>query len=88
MDGAGADRLTGGGGKDIFRFATDGETDRILDFTDGIDRIALQAGSMKDLVIRNEPGDVVRIVHDGDVLLVAGRGIDAGDFSASDFLFV
>jgi hypothetical protein len=39
--GGGADRLWGGAGADLFVFAAGGDDDRILDFEDGVDRLAL-----------------------------------------------
>ena len=46
MDGAGEDTLIGGAGADIFVMAADDETDVILDFAPGIDRIDLTGWSM------------------------------------------
>ena len=41
--GAGTDRLTSGAGADVFVFGAGGGADRVLDFTDGSDRINLTA---------------------------------------------
>lgn len=41
VDGAGQDTLTGGAGNDIFVLLMDGETDRVIDFTPGADRLDL-----------------------------------------------
>ena len=43
IDGAGHDKLRGGAGADVFVFMPDGETDEILDFKLGEDRIDLSA---------------------------------------------
>ena len=42
-DGAGIDTLRGGAGADTFVFAPDGQFDRVLDFTPGVDRLDLSA---------------------------------------------
>ncbi len=43
IDGPGADTLVGGPGADVFVFLPDGQTDTILDFERGIDRLDLSA---------------------------------------------
>ncbi len=46
MDGLGEDILYGGDGADIFVLSSDGETDRITDFQQGLDRIDLSNWDM------------------------------------------
>ncbi|MGV8988997.1 MAG: calcium-binding protein [Cypionkella sp.] len=49
VGGAGADQLTGGGGADVFVFAPGSGLDRVLDFTDGSDKLDLQAFGFANL---------------------------------------
>lgn len=71
--GSGDDRLTGGGGRDTFIFTAG--NDRILDFTDNVDQIQLDASSL-GLDTNTTLADVIadgRIV-DGDALFDFGNG--------------
>lgn len=84
--GGGADALFGGGGNDVFVFGTrDGLNDRIMDFTEGQDRIRVSAPGLDfgDIVINNSGFDNV-IVRIGNtrVLVMDGQDVawDAGDF--------
>lgn len=89
-DGTGVDRLAGGTGRDVFYLEKDGSTDRILDFQDGADRIALEAKNFRALSFVELANGSVRVDYTGDRLVVSsvGHALDAGDFTASDFLFV
>lgn len=85
--GKGKDVLTGGAGADAFDFTGPGRkgADRITDFQDGIDKIALGKGyAFADLTVNNV-AEGARIAWDlGTVVLV---GVDAADISGADFLF-
>ena len=65
----GADSLNGGEGADSFVLGTDGATDRIVDFQDGIDLISLQQ-TFASLTITDLGNGHIRIIHGGDVLLI------------------
>jgi subtilisin family serine protease len=83
-DGAGPDRLVGGAGADLFRLGRDGLDDRIDDFRPGVDRIAIEGAGFADLAIRARAGEI-RVVHDGERLLLGGR-LAAADLAPDDFL--
>ncbi len=51
-----------------------------------IDLIRLPGIAFEDIVFRDRPGDVVRLLYPGDRLLISGPDLDPGDFSAADFL--
>lgn len=86
-DGAGADNLNGGQGVDTFVLVTDGATDRIADFQDGVDRIDLDQ-AFASLTITTLGAGRVQIVHGGDVLLIddPARQLTAADLTAADFI--
>lgn len=93
IDGPGSDVLTGGAGADLFVLGADGETDVILDFTPGEDRIDLSAwGRIRDIssleIIRSgENGVVIR--WDDEELLVFPSGtrpLAPGDFTKENLL--
>ena len=86
-DGNGADTLNGGSGADTFVLITDGTTDRIVDFEDGIDRIDLQQ-DFASLIITTLGAGRVQIIHGGEILLVDDptRQLTAADLSAADFM--
>lgn len=88
-DGSGADRLAGGVGRDVFYLEKDGSTDRILDFQDGSDQIALGAKNFRALSFVEMTNGSVRVDYAGDRLVVSsvGHDLDVSDFTASDFLF-
>lgn len=92
-DGAGVDNFWGRGGADIFTMASDGDTDSIKDFEDGIDLIDISAWGATgfgDLSITTHAtgksilrfGDETLSINDGSWTLPASR------FSADDFIFV
>lgn len=86
--GAGNDLLSGGGGADVFEFERGEGFDRILDFSDGQDRIALDEVSAADVnaLISNaqQIGDsvVIYLGPDSSVTIenMQLRQLDAGDF--------
>lgn len=85
-DGSGSDLLMGGHGADTFVLATDGASDRIVDFENGVDRIDLNA-AFASLIITTLSAGHVQVVHSGEVLLVedAAHLLTAGDLTAADF---
>lgn len=86
-DGAGQDLLTGGLGADHFILFADGVKDRIADYQDGIDKLALGV-ALADLTIHDLHHGRVEIDYGTDVLWVedAARLLTAADLTASDFL--
>lgn len=86
-DGKGEDTMVGGGGADVFVLASDGQTDRILDFQDGIDLIAIGVAFNQLTITTINPG-TVRIEANGEVLRVSdGDGdLRANDFTVDDFI--
>jgi Ca2+-binding RTX toxin-like protein len=92
-DGTGLDTLTGGTGGDMFVLVADGQTDRILDFEDGLDLIDIAAWGpglqFLDLTVTDVAAGV-RIAHAGEVLIVRSQapGFDFTVFSVADFVFV
>jgi hypothetical protein len=76
--GAGADRLTGGAGADTFDYQPGGGADRITDFADNIDTLALaRAFGLGDAtavrgIARTITGGVRLDFGDGDILTVMG----------------
>ncbi len=85
----GSDVLTGGAGEDMFRFASGDGADTIADFTDGEDRIDLEAydlaGGFAGLNLRQSGQDVVVELGGGDRITLTGVGLSTLD--ATDFLF-
>ncbi len=86
-DGTGVDTLNGGDGADVFVLVTDGATDRIFDYQDGLDRIDL-AVAFDLLIITTLSAGHVQIIHSGEVLLLDDltRTLTAADLTAADFL--
>ncbi len=86
--GKGIDTLTGGSGADIFVFKTDGNTDTITDYQDGIDLIDLNVPFGSLTITDVAPGEV-HITHSGETLIVMDGGVGtltAADLTASDFI--
>lgn len=82
----GNDTLIGGMGADLFVLGQDNGRDRILDFRDGQDRIALAAATgMQDLTILSlaDGGCLIRIAGEGTLRL----NVSAAQLTAADFLF-
>lgn len=93
--GAGDDRIDagpgldwvvrGGAGADVFVLSEGSQRVNVLDFEDGIDRIAIEGAGFEDLVItthRTHPITYVRVEDRADTLTlsVPGDKLDAGDF--------
>ncbi len=81
--GAGDDRLTGGDGPDVFVFGPGGGSDRITDFADGADLIAVQ-GLPQTLSISGTAFSTTVTV--GDITLVID-GVDSTLITSADFIF-
>jgi len=94
IDGAGADQMTGGNGSDIFVLSPDGETDVIMDFQLGQDRLDLSAYGMvystDDLtVISTSDGAILEI--EGEQLIIHtanGLSLDKLDFTPFNLINV
>lgn len=83
--GTGDDTLTGGSGADRFVFRSNDASNLILDYTDGVDKIAANgADGFADLFIFERNGDAV-IRYDGVEITL--DGVDSDLLDASDFLF-
>ncbi|MGG7567778.1 SwmB domain-containing protein [Rhodovulum sp. DZ06] len=84
--GADDDRLGGGAGADVFVFGPGGGVDVILDFEDGVDRVALGGGvdwAAIEGLISDAEGGAVLALSDADRLVfegVAAESLDEGDF--------
>ncbi len=85
----GADTLTGGLGPDIFVYAIGDGSDRITDFTDGVDKIGLSAGLTFDqLSITGVGADtLIRVAGTGELLAVLA-GVPDFALTAGDFVLV
>ena len=98
IDGTGQDRMYGGPGADVFVLTPDGETDHILDYQPGTDRIDLSAFPMlrstqqlsitstatgARIAFRNE---VIEITAVNGLPIPTGHFTDAGLFNLSRFL--
>ncbi|GGX70322.1 hypothetical protein GCM10007385_44160 [Tateyamaria omphalii] len=92
FDGAGADTLSGGAGADLFILADDADTDVILDFQRGVDRIDISAiglvGGIDNLLVLSRSwgaelryGTAVIEVRSAD-----GSSLTAGDFGAGTII--
>ena len=91
IDGAGQDSLSGGAGADVFVFVADGETDRVTDFEDGLDRIDLSDLPMLygvgQLTLAQQGNDV-RVTAGTETFLVsANGGLQVADLTYEDFVF-
>ncbi|APX25395.1 MULTISPECIES: choice-of-anchor L domain-containing protein [Salipiger] len=87
--GTGDDTLNGGEGADLFVFNvyTDGETDVIEDFEDGIDMIRLFGTGPASLEITDVDGGAqIEIGDTGQTIYLEGMTADA--LTSEDFLFV
>lgn len=88
--GTGNDTLSGGGpdrARDVFVFAPGEGSDRVVDFEDGLDRIALRGPSRTfgDVSVVEAGASVIARVDGTRIVLV---GIDLADVTARDFLFL
>ncbi|MDF2233104.1 hypothetical protein P2H44_11125 [Albimonas sp. CAU 1670] len=86
--GKGRDRLIGGEGADQFVLDGKGGPDRVKDFADGFDTLAIASGASEfdDLKLRGKGDDV--LLKDGRVKLAILEDVDKADLDASDFVFV
>lgn len=89
IGGMADDVLTGGDGRDIFVFAAGQGSDAVIDFADGVDRIALPGvAGFGDLVNADtDLGTRITLVAGGAGLTITLAGFDADQLSAADFLF-
>lgn len=88
--GSGADRLAGGGGRDVFEFELRDGRDTIVDFQDGLDRIAFDIDdlSFSDLTIRNtRSGDAIVTWDDPAGSSIRLKDVDAAVLTRADFDF-
>jgi Ca2+-binding RTX toxin-like protein len=84
--GSGSDTLTGGLGLDLFVVDRTSAFDRVTDFTDGVDRIAVQIAGARfaDLTIASAAyGTVIT----GDGFVIRLDGVAAASIGPSDFIF-
>lgn len=94
IDGAGADIMTGGAGADVFVLSVDGETDTILDFKLGQDRLDLSAYGMlysvDDIEITTTSDGAILHLDGEDVVLISANGLplEADDFCTADLINV
>ena len=86
-DGAGLDTLNGGAGADTFVLVADGATDRIVDFENGLDRIALDV-AFASLIITTLAAGRVQVLHAAEILLIEDPSgqLTAADLTSADFL--
>jgi Ca2+-binding RTX toxin-like protein len=90
---SGNDTLTGGSGADSFRFTGKWGADKVMDFTNGVDRIDLRGNglSFRELSITRSNGDGDGVADDviikADSQSVALLNVKASLIGASDFLF-
>ena len=83
------DRLVGGGGDDVFLFASGDGADRLIGYETGEDFIVLSVDgvdSFDDLAITDFARGALVDLGGGDQLRLIG--VDADDLSATDFAFV
>jgi Ca2+-binding RTX toxin-like protein len=94
FDGAGSDTMTGGAGADLFVLAADRQTDTILDFERGQDRLDLSAFDflydVGDLTI-TPTGTGATLLHGDEVIHVTtadGQPLSMADLTTDDILNV
>ena len=84
LGGNGHDRMRGGGGADTFVFELGRGADKVLDFADGEDMLALKGLAYDDLGIA-QTGDDSTISVDGTVIAVL-LDVNAAFITESDFI--
>ncbi|WP_127112547.1 DUF4214 domain-containing protein [Shimia sediminis] len=90
MDGRGADVLYGGDGADVFVFSRDGQSDRIMDFEIGVDRLDLSGlGNVYSLSALQfeSTANGVRITFQNETIDIVSHDnspLDISDFSHAD----
>jgi len=88
--GPGDDNLGGGGGKDRFVLASDGSTDTIIDFEDGVDLLDLRgtgANSVADIRVEQAGSNVVMFVAGAITPFAILQSQSTGFFDEADALF-
>jgi Ca2+-binding RTX toxin-like protein len=84
----GDDSLTGGDGSDRFAYSTNGGNDIIVDFTDGVDFIALSADLLADIqqrsVIAVNTAGGARIEFGSNAIVL--QGVNAAAIDRTDFV--
>ncbi len=84
----GDDSLTGGGGSDRFAFSTSGGNDIIVDFTDGVDLIALSADLLAEIqqrsVIAVSTPQGAKIEFGSNSIIL--QGVNAAAIGVNDFV--
>lgn len=87
--GADDDAMTGGGGPDTFHFGPDASgDDRIADFQDGLDLIAIRGLSHRDLGFDARGGGANTLVHLDDRGSILLLGVGQADLGREDFVFL
>lgn len=87
-DGSGIDNLVGGSGADTFVLISDGDTDSIKDFEDGLDLIDVSdwgIENIQDFSISTHRSGKLHLYWEDEVLAVRGLAIE--DLGAEDFIF-
>ncbi|MFT4716256.1 MAG: serralysin [Paracoccaceae bacterium] len=93
IDGIGRDTMTGGAGADVFVFCQDGVTDKVTDFTLGVDKLDL---SGFDMLYHYSALDIVNkswgflISVQGELMRLYSsdsQSSDNSEFSQDDFIF-
>lgn len=86
VGGLGDDTMEGGLGRDVFEFVGGQQTDVIIDFTDGVDRIEFRSEllSFSDLQVSQDGSTAVISVADIEIRL---EDFDATNLEQSDFIF-
>lgn len=86
--GKGSDSLVGGNGADVFVLEVNGNKDTIVDFRDRKDLLGLKKLNFGSLNIVNNDAGTAALIQDGssNMTLATVKGIDATDFSESDFV--
>ena len=87
--GNGLDTLWGGAGSDTFNILRGGNTDRIKDYVDGVDKFALGTNlTFEDLtLVQNGSTTQIRFTQDGlNEFIAAVENTDVADLDATDFV--
>ena len=87
--GRGLDNLWGGAGNDTFNISSGGNTDRIKDYVDGVDKFALGSNlTFEDLnFVQNGNTAQIRFNQNGlNIFIAAVENTDVTDLDATDFV--
>lgn len=88
--GAGDDTMRGGRGADIFNFGTGGDSDRIMDFQNGVDRIDVSGWNTIDdfadiqAIVTVSGDDLVFAFGNDDITI---KDMKMSELNAGDFIF-